>query len=221
MTKTTSYLLYSTHSATLLNLPCSVPSTKPFASTKLPQSLASSTSSPYPSPNPPPHKLDPLHLSFPPYAPFSYHTSLPSYSRQLSPSLNSLVPGFFHCLQPFPHLSFHTPSIPMTASTNPAPAPPGGNPSVLMPPFCFRRSPGRLHLGHSVVPWGALSWKCTPLLTTPLFCIYSNMAFLKVYSFGREIMQNRQYYIVKNEVYSSRIECTPHNWGCLFFALLE
>ena len=29
------------------------------------------------------------------------------------------------------------------------------------------------------------------------FCIYSNKAILEVYSFRREIMQNRQYYIVK------------------------
>ena len=68
---------------------------------------------------------------------------------------------------------------------------------------------------------GFAFWKCTPLLRTPYFCMNSNMAFLEVYSFGREIMQNRQYCIVKNEVYSSRIECIPYNWGCLFFTLLD
>ena len=29
---------------------------------------------------------------------------------------------------------------------------------------------------------GITFWKCTPLLRTPLFCIYSNMAFPEVYS---------------------------------------
>ena len=49
---------------------------------------------------------------------------------------------------------------------------------------------------------------------TIFFCMYSNMAFLEVYSFGREIVQNtliwisnqimpnHQFYIVENEVYS-------------------
>ena len=44
---------------------------------------------------------------------------------------------------------------------------------------------------------------------------------LEVYSFGREILDNRQYCVVENEAHSSRIECTPYTWGCLFFALLD
>ena len=39
-----------------------------------------------------------------------------------------------------------------------------------------------------------------------IFCMYSNMAFLEVYSFGREIMQNRQYFIVSGIAFW---KCTP------------
>ena len=58
-------------------------------------------------------------------------------------------------------------------------------------------------------------WKCSYSFSqNTIFCMYSNMAFLEVYFFGREIMENtliwisnqmmpnHQFYIVKNEVYS-------------------
>ena len=54
----------------------------------------------------------------------------------------------------------------------------------------------------------ALSWKCTSLLTTPFFCIYSNMAFLEVYSFGEKSCK-----IVN--IILSKMKCTPQELSVL------
>ena len=148
VTKTTSHPLCSTYSATLLNLLLFCSLNETLCKFQVTTVISIIIITALPITEPPLPTLRSLLLQY-------LLSLLALYSPQPSPPPPRSRVLLQH-LQPQPP---HPPLSPWPPEPTPhhPPAPPGGNPRVLLPPCYFRRSPGRLHLGHSVVLRGISS----------------------------------------------------------------